>query len=99
MDTSLEWKIVVGRKRFTRGKTSTIMEESSDWLHEKQKHVRKYGTRQTFLAFKNGETAFSCIDPNNNNNSNKCFSNFLWICCDVLVLCIFYCCQWEFLIY
>ena len=40
-----------------------IMEEQSDRLHEKQKH----GRRHTSLEFWNGQTALSCIDPNNNN--------------------------------
>ena len=45
MDLSLEWKIVVGRRRFTSRhrtvggeETAAIMEEPSDGLHEKQKH-------------------------------------------------------------
>ena len=43
MDTSLEWKIVVGQRRFTSGQRnvggekedSNIMEEPSDGHHEK----------------------------------------------------------------
>ena len=51
MGTSLEWKIVVGERRFTSGhrtleekrKTAAVMEERSDGLHEKQKHGRIFG--------------------------------------------------------
>ena len=55
MDISLEWKIVVGRRRFRRFTSGhrTVgveeedlnMEEPSDGLHEKQKHGRRYGRR------------------------------------------------------
>ena len=44
MDTSLEWKIVIGKKRFTSGHHTVREEEDcknygrSDGLHEKQKH-------------------------------------------------------------
>ena len=48
MDTSLEWKIVVGQRftsghRTVGGEEEERMEESSDRLHEKQKHDRRYG--------------------------------------------------------
>ena len=51
MDTFLEWKIVVGRRRFTSGhrtvgeeeEDATIMEEPGDGLHEEQRHGRGYG--------------------------------------------------------
>ena len=50
MGTSLEWRIVVGRRRFTNGNTTVGGEEEdrnnnekpSDGLHEKQKHERRY---------------------------------------------------------
>ena len=54
MGTSLEWKIVVGQKRFTSGhrmvgrgeeETATIMEEPSDGLQVKQKHGRRHGRK------------------------------------------------------
>ena len=53
MDTSLEWKIVVGQRRFTSGhrqvggerKAATITEQPNGGLHEKQKHGRNYGKR------------------------------------------------------
>ena len=44
-------------------KTATIMEEPSDGHHEEQKHGRRYGRRQTSLAFGSGWTALGCIDP------------------------------------
>ena len=44
-------------------KTATIKEEPSDRLHEKQKHRRRYGRRQTSLAFGNGQTVHGCIAP------------------------------------
>ena len=54
MDTSLEWKIVVGQRRFTSGHRTVggevedrnnHGEEPSDGLHEKQKQGRRYGRR------------------------------------------------------
>ena len=74
MDTSLEWKIVVGQRRFTSGhrtvggEVATIMEEPSDRHHEKQKNGKRYDRRQTSLAFGSEWTALGCIDPNINNN-------------------------------
>ena len=48
---SLEWKIVVGQRRFTSGqekkKTATIMQKPSDRLQEKQRWNKIY------LAFGN----------------------------------------------
>ena len=41
------------------------MEEPSDELHEKQKHGKRYGRRQTSLAFGNGYAAPNYIDPDN----------------------------------
>ena len=49
MDTSLEWPKKIYQKR----KNATIIKEPSDELHKKQKHGRRYGRRQTSLAFKN----------------------------------------------
>ena len=46
-------------------KTTTIMEEPSDELHEKKKPGRRYGRGQTYLTFGSGWTALGCIDPNN----------------------------------
>ena len=46
-------------------KTTTIMEEPSDELHDKQKHERRYGRR--FMAFGSELTALGCIEPNHNN--------------------------------
>ena len=74
MDTSLEWKIVVGAKedlivdtaRQEKRKTATIMEEPSDGLHEKQKHGKSYGIGLTYSTFGSGWTVFGCIDPNPN---------------------------------
>ena len=51
MDTSFEWKIVVGQRRFTsrhrkvggEKEDRKNHEERSDGLHEKQKHGRRYG--------------------------------------------------------
>ena len=51
MDSYLELKIVIDRRRFTtehctvegETKTETIVVEPSDRLHEKQKHERRYG--------------------------------------------------------
>ena len=56
-------------------KTTVNMEESSDGLHENQKHGRSYGWISTSLAIGNEQMAHSCIDPNNdddddNNNNN-----------------------------
>ena len=51
-------------------KIAKIMEEPSDGLHEKQKHGRIYGRRQTSMAFGNEQTFLNCIDPNNNNNNS-----------------------------
>ena len=47
-------------------KTVTIMKSSSDGLHENQKHGRRYGRRQTYLAFENGQTTLTVryIDHN-----------------------------------
>ena len=39
------------------------MEETSDGLHEKQKHGRRYGRR---YGYGSGWTALGCIDSNNN---------------------------------
>ena len=41
------------------------MEKPGDGLDEEQKHRRGCGRRS--LAFGNGYTALTCIDPNNNN--------------------------------
>ena len=41
-----------------------IMEEPSDGPLEKQKHLRRYGRIQTYLSFRNGQTALNCKDPN-----------------------------------
>ena len=51
--------------------TATIIEESSDELHEKQKHGRRYGRRQTSLVFGSGWTALGFIESNNNNNNKR----------------------------
>ena len=53
MDTSLEWKIIVGQRRFTIGHRTVGGEEEdrinygrqSDGLYEEQKHGRRYGRR------------------------------------------------------
>ena len=47
MDTSLEWKIVVGKRRFTIGHhmVGGEEEEPSDGLHEKQIHGRILGRK------------------------------------------------------
>ena len=53
MDTSLEWKIVVGKRRFASWHHTVGGEEEersnhgkpSDGLHEKQKHGRRYGRK------------------------------------------------------
>ena len=42
------------------------MEEASDGLHEKQKHGRRYGRGEAFLAFGSGWTALGCVGRNNN---------------------------------
>ena len=62
-------------------KAATIMEEPSGGLHEKEKHGRRYGRSQTFLAFISGQAALSCIDPNNNNNNNNKFNKWrpIWL--------------------
>ena len=52
-------------------KTTIIMEEPSDELHEKQKPERRYGKRQTSLAFGSGWMALGCINPSNKKNSNQ----------------------------
>ena len=55
MDTSLEWKIVVGQKKHLpvdttrqkeKRKTATIMEEPGDGLHEEQRYGRGYGVSE-----------------------------------------------------
>ena len=45
MDTSLEWNLVIGERKFTSGHRTVggEEEEPSDGLHEKQKHGRRYG--------------------------------------------------------
>ena len=51
MDTFLEWKIVVGRRRFTSGRRTVGEEEedrnfhggTGDGLHEEQRHGRGFG--------------------------------------------------------
>jgi hypothetical protein len=60
MGTSLNWKIVVGQRRFTSGHrvVGGEEEEPRDGLHKKQTHGRRY----TSLAFGNVQTALSCID-------------------------------------
>ena len=70
MDTFLEWKIVVGQRRFTSGHRTVgeeedrnYHEEPSDGLHEEKRHGRGYGRRETSLAFGSGWTALGCIDP------------------------------------
>ena len=78
METSVEWKIVIGHRRFTIGHRTVggeeedckIMEEPSDGLDEKQKYGRRYGKRQTSWAFGSGWTALGCIDTNNNNDDD-----------------------------
>ena len=76
MDTSLEWKIVVGQRRFTSGyrmvggaeeEDCNNHEKLSNGLNEKQKHGRRNGRS---LAFGNGWTALGCINRNNNNLIN-----------------------------
>ena len=59
-------------------KTATIMEEPSDRLHEKQKHGRRHGGRQTSLAFRSGWTALGCIDSNNKKESKQLLSDFFY---------------------
>ena len=51
-------------------KTATIMEEPSDGLHEKQKHGRRYGRRQTSG---NEQTALSCVDPDDDDDDDRKF--------------------------
>ena len=39
---------------YEKGKTTVIMEESSDGFDEEQKHRRSYGRKQTSLAYGKG---------------------------------------------
>ena len=79
METSLEWKIVIGKEDLPVGtagqeekrKTTKIMEEPSDGLYEIQKHRRRYGRRQTSLAFGSGWTALGCIGPKIRNKEGE----------------------------
>ena len=72
MDISLGWKIVVGRRRFTSGHRTVGEDEedlnnrrrTSDGLHEKQKHGRRYDRGYISLAFGSGWTALGGIGPN-----------------------------------
>ena len=49
--------------RQEKRKTATIMDEPGDGLHEEQGYGRRYGRRQTSLAFGSGWTALGSIDP------------------------------------
>jgi hypothetical protein len=74
METSLQWKIVVGQRRYTNELRTVggeeedhiIMEEPSDGLHEKQKPGRRYGKIDIFGVWKWMDG--SCIDPNKKNS-------------------------------
>ena len=64
MDTSLEWMVVIGQRRFTSGHHTVGGEEEDHNNHGRTK-------AWTSLAFGSGWTALGCIDPNNNNNNNN----------------------------
>ena len=84
MDTSLEWKIVVGQRRFTGNCTVGGEEEECNnhgrtkwlvsWEAETWKKIDIFGIGSGWMAL-------GCIDPNNNNYFYVCIVHtaFNWL--------------------